>query len=107
MTISHKKIPYCQTLHAIVRRDFLNALRNPVVFRTRLFISIVLGLLIGGVYFNLSDNYIILEQGEKIAGIDFYSLAGLLFFMSMTGFMSSLTPVTIVFPKERAVFLKE
>lgn len=39
--------------------------------------------------------------------MNFKTLMGVLFFLSMVAFMSSLSPVSIVFPKERLVFLKE
>lgn len=45
--------------------------------------------------------------GESIAGSDFFTLTGFFFFLSIAGLMSALSPVAIVFPKERVVFLKE
>ena len=63
--------------------------------------TIILGLIIGGVYFDTDKRteYIVTQGTNQIAGVDFYTLTGLLFFLSISGMMSSLSPVAIVFPK--------
>lgn len=68
--------------------------------------SIILGLFVGGVYWKISQNYLD-PSNPSVRTVDFITLAGLLFFLCVSGFMSSLSPVSIVFPKERVVFLKE
>lgn len=98
--------PYCQRLNAIMKRDFLNTVRNPMVVKSRILSSIILGLFVGGVYWKIGHNYVD-PANPGIRTVDFMTLTGLLFFLSITGFMSSLSPVAIVFPKERVVFLKE
>jgi ABC-type multidrug transport system permease subunit len=100
------KVPFCQGLSAIIKRDFLNTARNPMVVKSRIVMSIVLGLFIGGVYWKIGSNYVN-ATNPNVRTVDFMTLSGLLFFLSMTSFMSSLSPVSIVFPKERVVFLKE
>jgi hypothetical protein len=77
-----------------------------MVVKSRILSSIILGLFVGGVYWRIGRNYID-TTGNEVRTVDFMTLTGLLFFLSLTGFMSSLTPVSIVFPKERVVFLKE
>lgn len=80
---------------------------NPLVFRARIMQSIILGLLIGGVYWKIGHDYYYLDsQGNIVPNVDYFTLTGLLFFFSISGLMSSLSPVSIVFPKERVVFLK-
>ena len=98
--------PECQRLGAIVKRDFLNTVRNPMVVKSRLFSSIVMGLFVGGVFWQMGHDYIS-PINPNVRTVDFMTLTGFLFFSCMTGFMSSLSPVAIVFPKERVVFLKE
>lgn len=52
------KVPFCQSLNAIIKRDFLNTARNPMVVKARFLQSIILGLFVGGVYWRISRNYI-------------------------------------------------
>lgn len=99
-------VPFCQGLGAIMKRDFLNTVRNPMVVKSRIMMSIILGLFVGGVYWKIGSDYVN-PTNPNVRTVDFMTLTGLLFFLGMTGFMSSLSPVSIVFPKERVVFLKE
>lgn len=66
--------------------------------------TIILGLFVGGVYWKMGHDYLD-ENGRRTT--EFMTLTGFLFFVSMSSFMTSLSPVSIVFPKERVVFLKE
>jgi ABC-type multidrug transport system permease subunit len=99
------KVPFCQCLGSIIKRDFLNTARNPMVVRARIVMTIILGLFTGGVYWKISKDYV--SPNPSVRTPDFMTVAGLLFYMSMSSFMGSLSPVSIVFPKERLVFLKE
>lgn len=81
-----------------MRRDFLNTVRNPMVVKSRILSSIILGLFIGGVYWKMGHNYVD-PTNPGVRTVDFMTLTGLLFFLSVAGFMSSLSPVAIVFPK--------
>lgn len=99
-----EKVPFCQSLGAIVKRDFLNTARNPMIVRARIVMTIILGLYVGGVYWKIGHDYID-QSGTRTP--DFMTLTGFLFFVSMSSFMTALSPVSIIFPKERVVFLKE
>lgn len=100
-------MPFCQKLGAILKRDVLNMMRNPLVIKARIMQTIFLGLFVGGVYFGTDkrDQYVVQANGpdgansELIAGTDFYTLTGLLFFLSISGMMTALSPVSIVFPR--------
>lgn len=92
-------VPYCQRLGAIIKRDFLNTARNPMVVKSRIFSSIILGLFVGGVYWKIGHNYVDSSGNASVRTVDFMTLTGLMFFLCVTGFMSSLSPVAIVFPK--------
>ena len=96
--IRDEKVPFCQSLGAIIKRDFFNTVRNPMVVKSRIMMSIVLGLFVGGVYWKVSHNYID-PNNPNVRSVDFMTLTGLLFFLCVNGFMSSLSPVSIVFPK--------
>lgn len=58
-----------------------------------------MGLIAGGIYFGVASN--------TGAFSSIMSTEGVLFFLSINHFMSSLGPVLIQFPAERAVFLRE
>jgi hypothetical protein len=90
-----------------MKRDFLNTARNPMVVKSRILSSIIMGLFVGGVFWKIGHNYVDTSGNPNIRTIDFMTMTGLMFFITMMGFMSSLSPVSIVFPKERVVFLKE
>jgi hypothetical protein len=81
-----------------LKRDLLNTVRNPMVVKSRILSSIILGLFIGGVYWKIGHNYID-TVNPSVRTVDFMTLVGLLFFLSVSGFMSSLSPVAVVFPK--------
>lgn len=70
-----------------------------MIFQSRLIQSIILGLYCGGVYFGIGNN----DYTQKI---NWYAIAGFFFFISIASMMESLAPVSLVFPVERAVFLK-
>ena len=99
-------MPFCQRLGAIIKRDFLNTVRNPMVVKSRILSSIILGLFVGGVYWKIGHNYID-TNNPNVRTVDFMTLAGLFFFLCVMGLLSSLSPVAIVFPKERVVFFKD
>lgn len=85
---------------ALVKRDAINVYRNPMMLKSRLIQSVVMGLYAGGLYFRIGEeNYDNLPR--------WYSLVGFLFFLAMSSFMFALGPVTLVFPTERLIFLKE
>jgi len=77
-----------------------------MVVKSRIMSSIILGLFVGGVYWQIGENYVS-PINPNVRTVDFMTLSGFFFFLCMVGFMSSLSPVAIVFPKERVVFLKE
>ena len=85
---------------ALLRRDATNIYRNPMMLKSRLIQSLVMGLYAGGLYFRLGD-----EDYESV--VRWYSLVGFLYFLSMSSFMFALGPMTLVFPTERLIFLKE
>lgn len=64
-----------------------------------------MALLLGGAYFNLEINLNTSIEAQK--NLDFLSLVGFFFFMTMNNLMTALAPVTLVFPRDRQVFLKE
>lgn len=75
-------------------------MRNPMLFKSRVFQSIFLAIYTGGLYFNAG-------RKDYTDQINWAAIVGYFFFLAISSMMSSLSPVTLVFPAERQVFLKE
>lgn len=70
-----------------------------MLVKSRLMQTIIMGLYVGGLFFADGGNYLKTSR--------WMSISGFFFFLSITNLMQSLAPVTLIFPTERAVFLKE
>lgn len=76
-----------------------------MVVKARILQTIILGLLTAGVYYDMQTD---LDPNIPVfQNIPFNSLKGFFFFLTMMALMMSLTSITLVFPRERVVFLKE
>jgi ABC-type multidrug transport system permease subunit len=83
----------------LVKRDVLNTVRNPMLFKSCLFANIFLAIFTSGVYYQFT--------GEHTSRLNWRALTGCLFFLSFSTMLTALNPVQLVFPSERGVFLKE
>ena len=45
------EVSFCQSLGAILKKDLTNTYRNPLVVKGRIFQTIFVALLVGGLYF--------------------------------------------------------
>ena len=87
-------------MKVLLLRDLLNVWRNPLLVKSRIIQSLFLGIYVGGLFFDLgTKNY------KEI--MIWYSITGFLFFLNITMLMQALSPIALVFPLERSVFLKE
>lgn len=86
-------------MKTLINRDFLNVIRNPMLIKLRFFQSVFIALLVGGAYYRFTGNY--------TDSLNWWALTGYFFFLAIGMVMLALTPVTLVFPTERDVFLKE
>lgn len=93
---------FCRGLGTLIWRDFQNIKRNPLILRARLLQTIILSLISGALFWKLSSDYT--QQGLSKG---FNSKNGAFFYLGVSAFMSSLSPVILTFPMEKAVFLKE
>jgi hypothetical protein len=84
---------------ALLYRNVLNAIRNPMLLKSKIFQGIFIALFVGGMYFDIGTK----DYTDKTA---FYAVAGFLFFITISGTMTSLAPITLTFPLERDVFFK-
>lgn len=91
-------------MKALIRRDILNILRNPILLRSRIFQTIFLGLFLGGLYFNVGRNY---DGHTNQNNANSRALIGMLFYLNWSTFFNSLSAVILTFPIEREVFRKE
>lgn len=68
--------------------------------KARFFQTVFLYIYIGGLYYkNFSENYTDPNAWQ--------SMNGVLYYISLNSLMTALVPLTLTFPKERDVFLKE
>ena len=70
-----------------------------MIIISRFFQSIFISVFTSGVYYRFSGEY---EEEQN-----WRALTGFLFFFSIGNIMMEVTPVSLVFPLERVVFLKE
>jgi hypothetical protein len=83
----------CSNLGSLLTRDFINIRRNPLILRARVFQTIILGLISGGLFWGMGDNY-----SQLGLSVDFNSKNGALFFLAVSAFMSALSPIMLTFP---------
>jgi hypothetical protein len=82
----------------LVDRDFKNVLRNPLLIKTRFIQTVFIGIYAGGLYCKFTGNY--------TETLNWQALNGFFLFLSINMLMFTLSPVVLVFPSERSVFLK-
>lgn len=70
-----------------------------MMIKSRLFQTIVLYIYVSGLYCKFNEDY--------TAKINWNSITGFCFFLALNGVFIAMVPVTLVFPKDRDVFLKE
>ncbi|CAK84182.1 unnamed protein product (macronuclear) [Paramecium tetraurelia] len=87
-----------QQVTQIFKRGIINVKRDRVLVKGRIIISVFLGLLIGGIFWDAAN-----KPGFKGT----QSTTGGLFFLVISNFMQALNAVIIQFPAERDVFLRE
>lgn len=78
----------------LIQRNFLNTLRNPMLLRSKIFQGIFVSLLVGGLFFGIGKK-------DYTNYLDWLSITGFLFFMTISGLMAFLSPVALTFPAER------
>ncbi len=70
------------------------------MLKSRLFQAVFLGIYTGGLYFNAGKQ-------DYTDPIGWSTMVGYFFFIAISYMMGSLSPVTLVFPTEKEVFLKQ
>ena len=70
-----------------------------MLLKSRIVSTIFLSIYTSGLYYRFT--------GEHTSMLNWRALTGFLFFIGITSLMSALAPIVLVFPTERAVFLKE
>lgn len=70
-----------------------------MMLKSRLFQAVFLGIYTGGLYFNAGKK-------DYTDPIGWSTMVGYFFFIAISFMMGSLSPVTLVFPTEKEVFLK-
>ncbi len=75
-------------------RNFKNMMRNPMLLKSKLLQGIFIALFVGGMYFNMGKN-------DYTDTHNWYSITGLLFFLTITSMTQVLSPISLTFPADR------
>ncbi|EWS74861.1 ABC transporter family protein (macronuclear) [Tetrahymena thermophila SB210] len=94
--------PFLYQLQQIAKRSLKNVKRNPILFRARIIQAIIMGLIVGLIYFQSEDGS---NHPTSIRHMN--DRNGLLFFVCINQLMMSLKPCSVSFPSMRKVFLRE
>ena len=90
-------------MKALLKRDVINILRNPIILKARIIQTLFLGIFIGGLFFNAGRDY----TGQTSQNdANSRALIGCLFFFTINNLMMALSAVVLTFPIEREVFRK-
>jgi len=81
-------------MSALMRRAFLNTIRNPMLIRSKFFQGIFMGLFVGGLYFDIGTH-------DYTQRAYWPSITGFLFFICILALMSALSPIVLTFPMDR------
>ncbi len=80
------------TYSELVRRDFRNVVRNPLLAKSRFFQTTALYIYVGGLFYNLTND------GQYTEYTILLKVAGFCFFLSLNSMMIAMVPITLVFP---------
>jgi ATP-binding cassette subfamily G (WHITE) protein 2 len=93
-------IGFFTILMVLIKRNYLNIVRHPMMIRSKLIQSIYLSLFLGGLYYNLGSK-------DYTDPSVWNTVIGLLFYLCTNAMMMALSPVSLTFPLEKSIFLKE
>ena len=101
-----ESVNICTKIGALLKRDFLNIMRNPMLLWSRFLGAVIMGIFMGGVFFAVTDIFYDTSNSldRRVSG--FRSVIGAMYNMTIHLLMSALSPVALTFPLEREVFLK-
>ncbi len=85
------KVGFLNALSALIKRSFLNTIRNPMLIRSKLIQGIFMSLFIGGLYFDIGTN-------DYRTRPFWTAISGFLFFLTISGLMGAISPVVLTFP---------
>jgi len=75
----------------LLKRDWVNAVRNPLIIKSRVFQTIFLAIYTGGLFFYHG-------KGDYTDQVNWAGISGFFFFLCITSLMASLSPVSLIFP---------
>jgi len=84
---------------ALLSRDYKNLTRNPLLIKARFCSTTLLIIFAAILFYRLTDDYTNSSNWRSLSGYTYVAPIGFL--------IMAMTPVALVFPSERDVFLKE
>ena len=87
---------FCKAFNLLLYRAFLNQVRNPMLFRLRVFMTLMFSFLTCSIFCFLS-------KGPTGVG----NRSGFFFFFCVNNFMQNIFNTVTTFPLERSIFLRE
>lgn len=93
---SSEKCSLYKQLYYLLCRSFTDCVRQPMLFKVRIFQSIFMALIVGGLYFNLT-----------IDGYHVTNVNGCIFFIVLNQLMASYFSVLQVFPSQLSICKQE
>ncbi|KCV72529.1 hypothetical protein H696_00121 [Fonticula alba] len=94
--VRHRRLPWYKEFGLLFQRAFIMYMRSPGSMQIRLIQSIIIALVFATIYFDLGTN---MGSLQNRTGFLFALVTGLI--------INGILPVVLMFPLERAVFLRE
>eukprot|EP01064_Diplonema_japonicum_P002663 TRINITY_DN116_c0_g1_i4.p1 TRINITY_DN116_c0_g1~~TRINITY_DN116_c0_g1_i4.p1 ORF type:complete len:635 (+),score=201.56 TRINITY_DN116_c0_g1_i4:58-1905(+) len=101
-----KAAPFYTQFAHLLRREFYQFIRDKMTLMARFGMGIILALLIGLIFLGAGDEWGNAVTGDEVAK-DVNNHWGALVFFSINAMFLSAQPMLLVFPIERAVFIRE
>lgn len=91
VSLRNVNVSFFTAMSALLHRSTINTIRNPMLFRAKIFQSIFMALFVGGLFFDIGLK-------DYTQRTNWQSITGFLFFLTINSMMMTLSPITLTFP---------
>lgn len=91
MAFRDVNVGFKAAIGALIHRSVVNVVRNPMLIRAKLAQAIFMALFTGGIFFDIGTK-------DYTTRINWQSITGYLFFLTITSLTMALSPITLTFP---------